>query len=68
MINELYIVLWLLLMGAVWYFFRENGRLQYAKGMSDAIEMHSNGALQYKITKNKFGADGIEIKINSEAK
>ena len=37
--------------------------MQYAQGISDAIEMHHTGELVYKITHNKDGEDDIEIKI-----
>jgi|TARA_B110000858_G_scaffold108255_1_gene123740 hypothetical protein len=63
MTTELYVVLWLIFLAGTWYSFRENGKMQYAQGISDAIEMHHTGELVYKITHNKDGEDDIEIKI-----
>ena len=63
-VDELYIILWLLLFGGIYYSYREHGKLEYARGMSDAICMHHTGELEYKITKNNDGEEDIEIKIN----
>jgi hypothetical protein len=62
--NELYIVLWLLLAAGIYYSYKEHGKLQYARGMSDAICMHHKGELIYKITKNSDGEEDIDIRIN----
>jgi len=63
MTTELYMILWLLFATGIWYSFKENGKLQYAQGMTDAIEMLHNGELKYRITHNRDGEDDIEIKI-----
>ena len=61
--EEIYIVLWVLLAGGIYYSFKQHGKNQYNEGMSDAICMHHTGELQYRIVKSKNGEDKVQIKI-----
>jgi len=63
-IEYIYILLWVLIAIGIAYAFKQHGELQHAKGITDAIHMHYRKELQYKITKDKFGEEHIEVKIN----
>jgi|TARA_R110000744_G_scaffold186412_1_gene305826 hypothetical protein len=63
-IDTPYLLLWALVMGAVFYTYKEHGRNQYNEGMSDAICMHHTGTLKYDVILNEDGEEDLEIKIN----
>jgi hypothetical protein len=62
--EELFLVIWIIIIAGILYSFKQYGNKQYADGMSDAINMHSTGALKYRIVTDKNGDNDIEIKIN----
>ena len=62
-IEDLYIILWAILAGGIYYSFKKHGENQYNEGMSDAICMHHTGELQYRIVKSKNGEDKIQINV-----
>jgi len=64
MTTEIYILLWLLIAAGIGYAFKQYGELQHAQGITDAITMHHDKKLQYRITKDKSGKEHIEVKIN----
>lgn len=64
MISEIYILLWLLIATGIGYAFKQYGELQHAQGITDAIHMHYRKELEYKITKDKFGKEHLQVKIN----
>ena len=62
--EELFLVIWIIIIAGILYSFKQYGNKQYTEGMSDAINMHSTGALEYRITTDENGDNDIEIKIN----
>ena len=62
--EDLFLGTWVVIIAGILYSFKQYGNKQYAEGMSDAINMHHSGALQYRIVTDKDGNDDIEIKIN----
>jgi len=64
MLEPIYILIWAIIAGGIYYSFKEYGRNQYNSGMSDAICMHHVGSLVYKVVINEEGEEDIEIKIN----
>jgi len=62
--EDLFLAIWIVIIAGILYSFKQYGYKQYAEGMSDAINMHHSGALQYRIVTDKDGNDDIEIKIN----
>jgi hypothetical protein len=62
-LEEMYIVLWAIFVGGIYYSFKKHGENQYNEGMSSAICMHHTGELQYRIVKNKTGKEEIQIKV-----
>jgi hypothetical protein len=62
-IEELYIVLWAILAGGIYYSFKEYGKRQYGEGMTDAICMHNEGTLKYKVIIDANGHEDIEIQV-----
>ena len=63
-VEEIYIVMWVLLAGGIYYSFKQHGKNQYNEGMSDAICMHHTGELEYRVVLNKDGEKDVQIKIN----
>ncbi len=63
-IEDLYIILWIILATGIYYSFKQYGKRQYGEGMTDAICMHNEGKLKYKVTIDKNGHEDIEIQIN----
>ena len=63
-IEDIYIVLWAILAGGIYYSFKKHGENQYNEGMSDAICMHHTGTLKYDVVLNENGEEDLEIKIN----
>ena len=65
-IENVYLIIWIVLAVGIYYSYIEHGKKQYANGMSDAISLHKDGLLKYKVTKNHKGKDDIEIKIRGD--
>ena len=63
-IENIYLVIWIILAIGIYYSYRQYGKRQYAEGMTDAICMHNAGELIYKVTIDNNGLEDIEIKIN----
>ena len=62
--EELFLIVWIIIIAGILYSFKQYGNKQYTEGMSDALNMLHSGALEYRITTDENGNDDIEIKIN----
>lgn len=62
--EESFLIIWIIIIAGILYSFKQYGNKQYTEGMSDALNMHHSGALEYRITTDENGNDDIEIKIN----
>lgn len=62
--EDLFIVMWIIIIAGILYSFKQFGNKQYATGIEDAINMHHSGALKYRIVRTKNGEEKIEIKVN----
>jgi ribosomal protein S4E len=62
--EEMFIIMWIVVISGVLYSFKQFGDKKYSTGMSDAINMHHSGALKYRMVPTKNGKNKIEIKVN----
>ena len=64
--EETYIFIWILIAVGIFYSYVQHGKKQYSEGMSDALHMHNDGVLQYRMIRNKNGEKDIQIRIDKD--